>query len=104
MVQSILIDLAQRETMNLSARFAADLIAELDPVIKLQRRHHRFAGFAVLKAPDVPSILLEMGYLSNKADLKLLKTPSHRKKTGRRRCTGRGTLFCRKRPADPVLI
>ena len=79
-VQSILIDLAQRETMNLSARFAADLVAELDPVVKLQRRHHRFAGFAVLKAPDVPSVLLEMGYLSNKADLKLLQTPSHRKK------------------------
>lgn len=80
LVQSILIDLAQRETMNLSATLAADMVSELSRSIELQRRTHRFAGFAVLKAPDIPSALFEMGYLSNATDAKLLQSPAHRKK------------------------
>lgn len=79
-VQSILIDLAQRESMNLSARFASVLLRELDPVVNLQRRNHRVAGFAVLKAPDVPSVLFEMGYLSNRLDLRQLQDPAHRRR------------------------
>lgn len=72
-VTSILIDLAQRETMNMSVRFATLLMDELGKAVRLQRDNkHRFAGFAVLKAPDVPSVLLELGYLSNTQDEKLL--------------------------------
>lgn len=71
-VASILIDLAQRETMNYSARFANYLIPELKDRVTLRRNTHRFAGFVVLKAPDVPSILLEMGYLSNRQDAAML--------------------------------
>ncbi|MFH1804032.1 MAG: N-acetylmuramoyl-L-alanine amidase [Pseudomonadota bacterium] len=80
LVQSILIDLAQRETMNLSATLASNMVTELGQDIQLQRRTHRFAGFAVLKAPDIPSVLFEMGYLSNQTDAKLLQTAAHRKK------------------------
>ncbi|WP_339861011.1 N-acetylmuramoyl-L-alanine amidase [Thalassospira alkalitolerans] len=80
LVQSILIDLAQRETMNLSATLAANMVSELAKSIELQRRTHRFAGFAVLKAPDIPSALFEMGYLSNATDAKLLQSPAHRRK------------------------
>jgi N-acetylmuramoyl-L-alanine amidase len=80
LVQSILIDLAQRETMNLSATLAANMVTQLSQSIELQRRTHRFAGFAVLKAPDIPSALFEMGYLSNATDAKLLQNPAHRKK------------------------
>ncbi|OCK09460.1 N-acetylmuramoyl-L-alanine amidase [Thalassospira sp. 11-3] len=80
LVQSILIDLAQRETMNLSATLAANMVTELGKSIELQRRTHRFAGFAVLKAPDIPSALFEMGYLSNATDAKLLQSPAHRRK------------------------
>ena len=80
LVQSILIDLAQRETMNLSATLAANMVSELARNIELQRRTHRFAGFAVLKAPDIPSALFEMGYISNATDAKLLQSPAHRKK------------------------
>ena len=80
LVQSILIDLAQRETMNLSSNFATDMVRELASDVKLQQRTHRFAGFAVLKAPDIPSALFEMGYLSNPTDAKLLQSPTHRHK------------------------
>ena len=48
--------------------------------VKLVKNTHRFAGFAVLKAPDVPSVLLEMGYLSNKNEERLLRQESYRRK------------------------
>ncbi|MBI1211612.1 MAG: AMIN domain-containing protein [Alphaproteobacteria bacterium] len=67
-VTSILIDLAQRETKNNSARFAQILLPELGRSGRIVARTHRFAGFVVLKAPDVPSVLIETGYLSNKQD------------------------------------
>jgi N-acetylmuramoyl-L-alanine amidase len=80
-VLSILIDLAQRETMNLSASFAGALVREFgDDIPLLPNRPHRFAGFAVLKAPDIPSVLLELGYLSNRQDESLLTRPRHRAK------------------------
>ena len=55
---NILIDLAQRETMNHSAEFARILVREMSRNTKFLRKSHRFAGFAVLKAPDVPSVLV----------------------------------------------
>ncbi len=79
-ITNILIDLAQRETMNLSAGFAANLIDELARETRLLRNTHRFAGFAVLKAPDVPSVLVELGYLSNEREERLLRTPEYRAK------------------------
>ena len=79
-VADILINLAQRETMNRSSEFAAFLVREMKKSVKLVDNTHRFAGFAVLKAPDVPSVLLEMGYLSNSSEERLLKQKSYRKK------------------------
>jgi N-acetylmuramoyl-L-alanine amidase len=80
-VASILIDLAQRETLNRSAALAHSLVAELGRDVQLlPSRPHRFAGFAVLKAPDVPSALIELGYLSNRQDESLLNRPQHRTK------------------------
>jgi N-acetylmuramoyl-L-alanine amidase len=79
-ITGILIDLQQRETMNLSAQFAGFLVGELRKKVKLLRRTHRFAGFAVLKAPDVPSVLIESGYLSNAEEERLLRTPGYRRK------------------------
>ena len=75
-VTDILIDLAQRETMNTSAEFAAILQREMREDIKVRSQFHRFAGFLVLKAPDVPSVLLETGYLSNEEDSKFLFSTS----------------------------
>lgn len=79
-VANILIDLAQRESMNQSARFATQLVKDLKRRTKLLRNTHRFAGFAVLKAPDIPSVLIEMGFLSNRNDERLLQTAGYRKK------------------------
>jgi len=77
-VSKILIDLAQRETMNLSKQFANDLVSEMGKVTKLLGNTHRSAGFAVLKSATVPSILIEIGYLSNKAEERLLRSKKHR--------------------------
>lgn len=78
-VSSILIDLAQRETMNVSSGFAALLQREMSPMVAFRSTFHQFAGLIVLKAPDVPSVLIESGYISNPDDLKLLMSPKYRK-------------------------
>jgi N-acetylmuramoyl-L-alanine amidase len=68
-VSHILIDLAQRDTINRSNRFASVLVSELPRATDVvHRQPHRSAGFAVLKAPDVPAVLIELGYLSNRGD------------------------------------
>ena len=79
-VSNILIDLAQRDTKNMSSRFAGLLVRELKVQTMLLGNSHRYAGFAVLKAPDVPSILLEMGYISSSKDEALLNSAKHQKK------------------------
>lgn len=71
-VQSILIDLVKRETMNLSSSFAKELIPQLKKVVILRTRPHRTASLVVLKGLDVPSVLVELGYLTNSKDAKLL--------------------------------
>ena len=80
-VTNILIDLVQRESMNLSAVFAHQLILAVShETHELLQNTHRFAGFAVLKAPDVPSVLVETGYLSNAGDEQMLRRPEYRAK------------------------
>ncbi len=79
-VANILVDLAMRETMNYSARFAGYLVPELRKEVQLRKNSHRFAGFLVLKAPDVPSVLLEIGYLSNVEDAKQMSSKKGREK------------------------
>lgn len=78
-VSSILLDLAQRETMNISSQFATLLQREMSPTIRFKDDAHRFAGLIVLKAPDVPSVLLETGYISNDEDLALLLSKDYRR-------------------------
>ncbi len=77
-ISSILIDLAQRETMNASARFADVLKREGSGAIPFKADYHRMAGFAVLKAPDTPAILLEVGYVTNATDVARLTSPAGR--------------------------
>ncbi|MCB9966405.1 MAG: N-acetylmuramoyl-L-alanine amidase [Geminicoccaceae bacterium] len=79
-VAGILIDLAQRDTNNKSIEFADVLTAELGEVTRLLRNTRRFAGFVVLKSPDTPSVLLELGYLSNPTDAANLADPAYQKR------------------------
>jgi len=79
-VTNILLDLAQRETMNQSSLFAQKLVGELKREVKLLPNSHRFAGFAVLKAPDMPSVLVELGFLSNRQDERNLLNANYRMK------------------------
>jgi len=67
-VNQILLDLTQRATRNRSATFAEDLLTRIGDRVDLQRRNHRDAGFVVLLAPDVPAVLLEMGFITNSDD------------------------------------
>ena len=79
-INDILISLSQTDSRNKSSKFATYMVNEMSKTVKLVNNTHRFAGFAVLKAPDIPSVLLEMGYLSNRNEEKLLKQSSYRKK------------------------
>ena len=79
-VANILIDLAQRETQNRSTVFARSIVGELAG--GLHTRKLRSAGFRVLKAPDVPSVLLEIGFLSNPDDEKHLVSDVWRERMG----------------------
>ncbi|MEO1020318.1 MAG: N-acetylmuramoyl-L-alanine amidase, partial [Pseudomonadota bacterium] len=79
-VTSILIDLAQRDTNNKSIEFAELLVSELGDATELVKETRRYAGFAVLKAPDIPSVLVELGYLSNAEEAELLSDKNHRDK------------------------
>lgn len=81
-VSHILIDLAQRDTMNRSARFAQTAVGLLSHATDiLPRTPHRSAAFVVLKAPDVPAVLVELGYLSNVRDCDQMGTEAWRQGT-----------------------
>lgn len=80
-VADILIDLAQRETRTYSNRFARVLMGEMKSSVRMHKHPLKSAGFKVLKAPDVPSVLIELGYVSNKDDLEHLVSENWRSKT-----------------------
>lgn len=79
-VADILADLARRETHTFSIRFARSLLGEISDSLDLVKNPHRYAGFQVLRAPDVPSVLLELGYLSNPQDEEQLRDSAWRAK------------------------
>ena len=80
-VADILIDLAQRETRTYANRFARLLASEMKNSARMYKHPLKSAGFRVLKAPDVPSVLVELGYVSNKGDLEHLVSDNWRAKT-----------------------
>jgi N-acetylmuramoyl-L-alanine amidase len=79
-VSNILLDLARRQTNNLSIGLARRLVGELGREVPLLANSHRSAGFAVLKAPDIPSALVELGCLSNREEERLLRTRPYQKR------------------------
>jgi N-acetylmuramoyl-L-alanine amidase len=101
-IAGILIDLTQRETKNSSVFLARRLVRQLKPVTLLTGHPHRSAGFRVLKAPDVPSVLLELGYLSNRADEKLLRSSEWRRKTAKAMVGAVDSYFGEPNPVPPT--
>ncbi len=79
-VADILLDLTRRETQAFSINLAQSIVSNFKDQVLLINNPHRHAGFRVLTAPDVPSILLELGFMSNKDDEKLLVDPAWQKK------------------------
>lgn len=93
-VASILVDLVMRDTMNQSIFLANTLVDTMSlGHIKVLDNPHRYAGFAVLKAPDIPSVLVEMGFMSNRKEADMLSKPAHRKKIVRSLVRGIETYF-----------
>lgn len=82
-VSSILLDLTQRETMNAASDFARLLQREASDEMTFRTTAHRFASFVVLKAPDMPSVLFETGFISNKGDSEFLTSKGGQKKVAR---------------------
>jgi N-acetylmuramoyl-L-alanine amidase len=80
-VADILIDLARRETRTFSNRFARLLMSDMKSTVRMHKHPLKSAGFKVLKAPDVPSVLVELGYVSNKSDLEHLVSETWRERT-----------------------
>jgi N-acetylmuramoyl-L-alanine amidase len=80
-VAGILIDLAQRETKTFSVQFAHKVVGEMNETTRLHKDPIKSAGFRVLRAPDVPSVLIELGYVSNKQDLQSLLSDTWRDHT-----------------------
>jgi N-acetylmuramoyl-L-alanine amidase len=80
-VADILIDLARRETKTFSVQFARVLVTEMRTAARLHQNPLKSAGFRVLKAPDVPSVLIELGFVTNKEDVKALTSEAWRLRT-----------------------
>ncbi|TWB46113.1 N-acetylmuramoyl-L-alanine amidase [Nitrospirillum pindoramense] len=99
-VASILIDLAQRDTRNQSRRLANLVVESVGRDIALLNSPLRSAGFAVLTAPDVPAILVEMGYLSHPTDARLLTADSHRRRFAADMVRAIDSYFGPRRPAS----
>ncbi|MBE7199979.1 MAG: N-acetylmuramoyl-L-alanine amidase [Parafilimonas terrae] len=77
-IADILQELTLRETRGFSSTFARSLMGQLGPVMEMSTKPHREARFVVLRSPDVPSVLVELGYLSSKRDLEMLQNPDWR--------------------------
>jgi len=92
-VADILIDLARRETKNFSVLLARGLLDELDAATRLTNNPHQEAGFVVLMAPDVLSVLVELGFLSNPEDQRILQTQAWREETAAAMVEGIAAFF-----------
>lgn len=92
-VNSILIDLMRRETSNSAITMASTVVTSLNPPLPPLDKPHREANFAVLRAPDIPSVLVEMGFLSNPLDERQLRDPRHQRVLAERLTRAINTYF-----------
>ncbi len=93
-VANILIDIAMRDTMNQSKFFANTLVDSMQRQnIRMLERPHRYAGFAVLKAPDIPSVLVEVGFMSNRREADMLARTEYRRELAQALVSGIDSYF-----------
>ena len=76
-----MLDLAERETKGFSLQFARKVLADLKTATRLHKEPLKSAGFRVLRAPDIPSVLIELGYVSNHSDLQSLLSDAWQNRT-----------------------
>jgi len=100
-VKSILFDLMKRETANFSADFSNALVRKMKAATPLAREPQRAAAFKVLKQTHAPSVLVELGYLSNPEDEKLLNSPAWRKKIAGAITAAVDTYFAKRTAGSP---
>jgi N-acetylmuramoyl-L-alanine amidase len=101
-IADILIDLAQRETKTFSQQFAKQVVTELKTAARLHKHPLKSAGFRVLKAPDVPSVLIELGYVSNRQDLKQMMSENWRARASEAIVQAIGSYFTTRLAGGPV--
>jgi N-acetylmuramoyl-L-alanine amidase len=99
---SVLLDLSQTATLEASNRAAAKILGELKKDFHLHHRDVQKAGFAVLKSPDVPSILVETAFISNPDEERNLRNPKHQDRVARAIFDGVRNYFAGIRPMVPV--
>jgi len=100
---SVLLELSQDHTIEESMDVADDLLASLQSVNKLRSRRIEQAGFAVLKSPDIPSVLVETAFISNPSEEKRLRTSAYQDKIARALMKGVRTYFRDNAPDDSLL-
>jgi N-acetylmuramoyl-L-alanine amidase len=92
-IADILIDLTRRETMGFSHQFARLLVQDMRQATKMHRSPHKSAGFRVLRAPDVPSVLIELGFVTSPSDLKQMTSEAWRQRTAQAMATSVQAFF-----------
>lgn len=102
-VADILQELTLRETRSFSGRFAGRLLGQLGPVMQMSTKPHREAGFRVLRSPDIPSVLVELGYLSSQHDLDLLMSEEWRERVTSHMTAAVNQFFAARMP-DPGAV
>jgi N-acetylmuramoyl-L-alanine amidase len=100
---SVLLELSQDHTIEESLDLADDVLANLKTVSKLRSRRVEQAGFAVLKSPDIPSILVETAFISNPREEKRLRTKAYQEKIAQALMKGVKDYFKDNAPADSLL-
>jgi len=103
LLKSVLLDLSQTATIEASADLAQTTLGQLKRVGKVHRQHVERAGFAVLKSPDIPSILVELAFISNPTEEKNLNSRNHQRKMANAIMSGLKT-YLSKRPPDNTLF
>lgn len=98
-VAQVLLDLSTAAQINDSVRVGSKVLGEIGKINRLHKRHVERAGFAVLKAPDIPSILVETAFISNPEEERLLRSPAHQEKIASAMLSGISDYF----QANPAL-